>query len=543
MDQKLDEKLPEKLAELDIHSWIKLHGIKNEQGLPLDFRDHLFLYDIYVDESPKLVCYKSAQIGFTTMALLKSMWLAKTKGMDIIYTMPTADDIKTIVGGKSNRLITQNLILQQYVKDKDSIEQKQVGNNLIYFRGTWTERAALSVSSDLNIHDEEDRSKQPTIQQYASRLQHSKYKWEWHFSNPSVEGNGVSRYWSVSDQKHWFIRCNSCDTEQFLSWPESVDIHKRLFICKHCGTSLSRDERRVGRWVRKYKGREYSGYWISLLMAPWITAEEIIKYYETKSIEYFTNFVLGLPYVGEGNQVTPDIIYRNCSSEINNQERVVIGCDSGLKKHYVLGNKDGIFYAGIARGWEEIDSLLKKYERSIAVIDALPDLTAPRQLREKYPGRVFLCHYVRDRKTYQIIHWGQGDELGNVNVDRNRGLQMVIDDFADKKVPLQGTPDDWAEFASHWDTLYKIFEPDSLGVPQFRWESSSGLDHWCHACLYWRCGMDKFRNDGGKIFTGELDMFPTSAPILVGKDGDTILHQTTKRLVMPEKVEDNDWRT
>lgn len=501
------------LSQISIHAWIQEHQIRNEAGNPIDFRDHLFLFDIYADNSAKLVCFKAAQIGFSTMAILKSLWLAKTQGLDIIYTMPTASDMKDFVGGKVNRLITQNPILLEYVKDKDSIEQKQIGDSIIYYRSTWTERAAIAVSSDLNIHDEEDRSNQSVIQQYASRLQHSSRKWEWHFSNPSVEGNGVSRYWSLSDQKHWFITCGGCGREQYLSWPESIDTRKRCYQCKHCKRELTRDERRVGRWVRKFKDREYSGYWISLLMAPWITADEIIKYHETKSAEYFSNFVLGLPYVGEGNQVTPDIIYRNCTPEINAQERVVIGCDSGLKKHYVLGNKDGIFYAGITPTWETIEQLLAKYERSIAVIDALPDLTEPRRLREKYPGRVFLCHYARDRKTMQIVRWGKNEELGNVVVDRNRGLQMVIDDFANKMVPLQGTQDDWSEYQSHWATLYKLTEVDALGVPTFSWESSNGLDHFCHATLYWRVGMDRFKNDGGKIFTGDDTDFPKSTYI------------------------------
>jgi hypothetical protein len=273
-------------------------------------------------------------------------------------------------------------------------------------------------------------------------------------------------------------------------------------------------------------------------MAPWITAAEIIKYHETKSAEYFANFVLGLPYVGEGNQVTPDIIYRNCTPDINAQERVVIGCDSGLKKHYVLGNKDGIFYAGIAQDWSEIDSLLKKYERSVAVIDALPDLTEPRRLREKYPGRVFLCHYARDRKTMQIVRWGKGEELGNVVVDRNRGLQMVIDDFAAKKIPLQGTQDDWAEYQSHWDTLYKVTTLDTLGVPTFSWESSNGLDHFCHATLYWRVGMDRFKNDGGKIFTGEIAEFPTSSYI---RPDDTMPYKP--KFAYPNQEPVQDWRT
>lgn len=339
------------LSDISICAWLQENRIKNEKGELIDFRDHLFLLDIYEDNSPKLVCYKAAQIGFTTMALLKSIWLAKMKGLDIIYTMPTVTDVREIIGGKINRLISNNPILLDYVKDKDSIEQKQIGDNTIYYRGTWTEKSALGVSSDLNIYDEEDRSKQEVIQQYASRLQHSKYKGEWHFSNPSVEGNGVSRYWGRSDQKHWFIKCQGCLHEQFLSWPENIDMETRQFICKSCHKVLTREERRVGRWVKKYKDREYSGYWISLLMAPWITADEIIKYHETKSAEYFANFVLGLPYVGEGNQVTPDIIFRNCTPTVNKQERVVIGCDSGLKKHYVLGNKNGLFYAGIAHDW------------------------------------------------------------------------------------------------------------------------------------------------------------------------------------------------
>ena len=506
-----------KLADISIHAWIQENQIKNEQGIPIDFKDHLFLYDIYADTSQKLVCYKAAQIGFSTMAILKSLWLAKMRKMDIIYTMPSSSDMKDFVGGKINRIISQNPILLNYVKDKDSIEQKAVGESIIYYRGTWTEQAAIAISSDLNIHDEEDRSKQAVIQQYASRLQHSKHKYEWHYSNPSVEGNGVSRYWSQSDQKHWFIKCGGCKKEQYLSWPESIDQERKCFQCKECKKELTQEERRVGRWIKKYQNKEFSGYWISLLMAPWVKASEIINYYETKNAEYFANFVLGLPYVGEGNQVTPDIIYRNCTQTTNTQEgRIVIGCDSGLKKHYVLGNKDGIFYYGVTPTWDTIDELLRKYPQSIAVIDALPDLTEPRRLREKYNGRVFLCHYAKDRKTFQIIRWGTKQEAGNVTVDRNRGLQMVVDDFTNKKIPLQGTPDDWELFQSHWATLYKVTENDTLGVPQSTWETSTGMDHWCHASLYWRVGMDRFRNDGGQIFTGEIPNFQTSVPIING---------------------------
>lgn len=113
---------------------------------------------------------------------------------------------------------------------------------------------------------------------------------------------------------------------------------------------------------------------------------------------------------------------------------------------------------------------------------------------------------------------------------------MVIDDFASKKIPLQGTQDDWSEYASHWDTMYKVTTVDALGVPQSVWETSNGMDHFAHATLYWRVGMDKFKNDGGKIFDGERTMFPSAPTILMD---DTL---PFKAQPIYEQVQEDDWR-
>jgi len=116
-------------------------------------------------------------------------------------------------------------------------------------------------------------------------------------------------------------------------------------------------------------------------------------------------------------------------------------------------------------------------------------------------------------------------------------MQMVIDDFANKKIPLQGTQDDWQEFQSHFDTLYKVTTVDALGVPNFSWESSTGLDHFCHATAYWRTGMDKFRNDGGKIFSGELTHFPIATQV---SPSETMPWRP--RFALPEQDDHSDWR-
>ena len=175
--------------------------------------------------------------------------------------------------------------------------------------------------------------------------------------------------------------------------------------------------RRVGEWVNKYEMGsrrkiendfvtvDFRGYWINLMMAPWTSAKEIIKLSKVKSEEYFYNFVLGLPYTGSGNVVTEETITKNIKDEkiSTDGSRVIIGIDTGIISYYVVGNAKGIFEYGSCEGYDDIEKLLKKYPRSVAIFDQGGDLTAPRKLRDKYQGRIFLCHYSVDRKTYQLV--------------------------------------------------------------------------------------------------------------------------------------------
>ena len=531
------KELINKLESENILIWLDNQRIKTEDGKDIDFYNHRYLWDIYNDWSPKIVCLKAAQICFTITAIIKAIYAAKHKKLNIIYTLPSEGDINDIVSSKVNNIINNNPILQEWIKDKDSIQQKRVGDRTMYFRGTKTERAALAVSSDLNIHDEEDRSDQQVIAQYSSRLQHSDYKWEWHFSNPSVKGNGVDRYWEVSDQKHWFIKCPHCGAWQYLSWPDSIDMEKEIYICKECGKELSDDVRRKGVWVQKYKNREWSGYWISLLMAPWVSAKEIINYYKTKPQGYFYNFVLGLPEPSSTiSQVDPDMIYKNCFQFVNSQTRPVIGVDIGTTIHYVIGNKEGLFYYNKTKQFDDLEKLLLRFKDAIMVIDAGPDIFRVRDLREKFMGRVFLCHFTKDRKTMQLIRWGKDQEFGNVLADRNRMIQIVVDEFNDGRITLQGTRDDWKEYYQHWSTMYRTTEIDKLGTPVYEWLSTTGNDHWCLATTYWRIGMDKF-SEMGEVFQNvqksSIKIVPTVD--LTGKIENPAL---IKQILKPK----NDWR-
>lgn len=506
-------------ATQSIHLFIESYKITNDQGQPLDFTNHPYLWDIFCDFTPKQAILKAAQIGFSTTANIKALWLAKNKKMDIIYTLPSGGDISDFVSGKTNRIISHNPIFQEWTANMDSIEQKRVGQNVIYFKGTWTERAAIATPADLYISDETDRSKQDVVTQYQTRLQHSQFGWAWYFSNPSVPGMGVDKHWQTSDQKHWFVKCD-CGHKGYMTLDNIMHKgDKAYFGCAECGKEL---DRRRGEWVRKYQDRDSSGYWISLLMAPWVSAQDVLDKKKEYGEQKFANFVLGTPYIGKGSTLTRQMLMQNLTSKINPQDtRPIIGVDTGVGINYVVGNSNGIFFYDKCEDYGPIETLLKRWPNAIAVIDQGGDIIGPRKLREQYPHRVFLCYFGHDRKNDELIRWNDKD--GTVIADRNKMIQMVVDEYTEKRIPLYGTEADWEDYWLEWSGMYRTSEDNVLQQPVFKWNKpSTGRCDYPFATVYWRIGMDRYLQNTSTFHDPSHTSF-ASAGLDVSPDGTTFL--------------------
>ena len=496
------------LLDNGILDWIASNRIKNEKGDPIEWDNHPFLIDIYDDQAQNLTVMKAAQVGMSTLQILKNHRDAKRYKMDVIYTLPTDNDVKTFVGGKVNRIIANNPSMIKDVADKDSIEQKKVGNSMIYFRGTWTKKAAIMVTADRLVHDEKDSSKLDIIADYQARTQHSQFKQTHTFSHPSLPEVGVHADWIKSDQKHWFIKCNHCNHWQYLSWDTdnpnkmSIDIEKKIFICKKCKKEIPDWVRVSGQWVPKYKDKQWSGYWVSLLMAPWMSAKMLVDKYQNKDTtdEFFYTKILGLPYADGSSKLLRDSFFQNLTNKPyapNRDERVVIGIDTGLKIDYVIGNKTGLFYQGDAKDYDELDRLMQRWPRAIAVIDSGGDLIGSRKFFERWTGRVFLCALKGYTETKELVRWSKGDEHGACSADRNRLIQLLIDEFRNKRIPVHGTENDWFEYWCDWNNLSKIkvLDPDTNQVKGYKW-ARSGRDHRALATVFWRVGMMRFAGMG-----------------------------------------------
>lgn len=475
--------------------WVIDNKIKNEKGHPLEFNNHRFLKDIYGDFSQIQVVRKASQVGFTVMKILKAFYLAKFRNYSLIYTLPTFSLAQEFGSAKVNALISNNRVLADLVEKKDSILQKQIGTNFIHFRGaspdTSQERKSeagvgIVLSADCLIADECDRSDQDILVQYESRLAASDFKGRWYFSNPTHPNTLSQQIYAQSDQKHWFVKCGNGHWQYLDYWK---NVKEGRFVCDKCGKEITNEERINGEWIKKYQNRDISGYWLSHLMMPWIAAKEIETAYETKDRAYFYNFVLGLPYIGSDVVINRDMVLRNIDlKEPNFQKNNALGVDVGLKKHWVLGNRQGIFRVGETDKWEDIEKLIKMYDVEIAVFDALPDLTEPRKLREKYPGIVWLHYFKKDVRKADFILWD--NKTHTVYSDRTKIIQQVQDEFNDRKIRFQMKPEELGSYISHWQTLYKTTEKDRMGIERDVWQSS-GQDHYAMATVYFRLALEK----------------------------------------------------
>jgi len=535
---------------LDIHDWIITEKIKNEKGDPIEFDDHPFLFDIYADKAQNMVVMKAAQVGLTTCEMLKNHFDAKKYKLDIIYTLPTDGDVKVMVAGKTNRIIENNPCMLEDVADKDSVESKRVGNSMIYFRGTWTKKAAMMTPADRLVHDEKDTSKLDIINDYQARLQHSKWKQTHTFSHPSLPETGVDIDWKKSDQKHWFYKCPHCNFWQFPSWnleditQMSIDIENKKFVCKKCRKEIPNYVRREGQWVAKYKDRPWSGYWVPLLIAPWVSADYIVEKHLDPDVtdEFFYTKVLGLPYADASSKLLRKSFLQNLTHKSyapSSDERVVIGIDTGLRIDYVVGNDKGLFHHADANDYADLDNLMQRWPNAIAVIDQGGDLIGSRKFFERWAGRVYLCALTGDRTTKELVRFGRGDEQGAVTADRNRMIQLVIDEFRFKRIPVHGTEEDWFEYWLDWNNLHKlkILDPDTNQIKNYKWVRN-GRDHRALATVFWRVGMRRFSGTGD-IPQGPVDLNPNS--YMVNPD-QTVDFNPEEMFGLEINEDESDWR-
>lgn len=492
---------PEFLDSMSPLSWALSRQLVNETQNPIEFNKHRFLIEPFADLHPDQVIKKSAQIGFSVTAILKSIWLAKYYKLNIIYALPTNDIIKGFVQPKVDSLITSNPAVRSLITN-DSLSLKQVGERFIHFKGTGSQREAISTSADLLVVDEYDRSLDMlVVNTFDSRLQASDYAWRWRFSNPSQVGFGVDGLYEDSDQMHWMVKCSKCSHDWYMDWePDGrvhfVDREARAFRCGGCKSILSDVDRTNGRWVAKYPSRTHRrGYWISQMMAPWVSAARIIDQYDESGIEFFYQFVLGKAYTPTDLIVNRETILRACAPSLIPKVGVVMGVDQDASGQYwVAMTSQGIFAYGKTESWEELEHLKLTYNATV-VCDPAPFPTYPKILAEKYPD-FYLC-YFKESKHLNIVEW-----KGHlVYADRTRLLDTVATEIAQAKLLFRQRPYELEEYIKDWSNLYRTTVEETDGRTKSKWlKKENRNSDYSFATAYARVALSRALGGGSSTF-------------------------------------------
>ena len=498
--QELAEFTEEDVDHNSIIAWINNNNIMTENEEPFEFDNHRFLIQPMQDMTPEQYWAKCAQVGGTDSIMLKSAYLAIHYRLNVGYVLPTRSVVKDFIKPKVNKLYQNNPAIAKHLT-ADTENLKQLGTRFVYFRGAFSENDAIGIQMDAVMGDEYDRSNQRVLKTYRSRLDASKWRLYWLFSNPSIPGFGVDEGFQKSDQMHWFVECGRCGHEMFIDYKfDNTNKNHYVFVisrepgneqgfyaCGNCHNEITDTERQNGRWVAKYPKRKIRGYWFSQLFMPWIPASKIIKD-DGEDQAFFHNFTLGKAYVNADSKITRNMILNAYVRDRPKDGMRYLGIDTGKDMHWVLGDSEGAIDWGSTKSWDEIERIIVS-NKALTVIDPNPNPRKPLELVKSHPALVYLNYYVEDTKTSEISVWAsQKNKMrhNTINTDRTRAFDRQLYFVGNMGTMYKHeNQNKLEEMIEHWDNINRLIEDRPQGGQKAVWRRPVGkADHLAHANIY-----------------------------------------------------------
>lgn len=492
--------------------------MRTERRTLLDFRQAPYTRQILLDDRPHHVCIACAQSRKTVTYLTKVFWKSVypqsvgRKACSAIYTFPTQGDVNEFSGVRAKTMIESSPLLYPMLTRINSASVKRfVNGSVIYFRGTFTERAAISVPADIVIHDEYDRSKMDVMQMYSDRLRAAVLPHTYRFSTPTIPGFGVADAWQDTDQNEWVWRCGKCGHDQIFapmdgqtSWSDGLDVEsaEAHFLCTRCHAYVERSWVEAGHWEPMNPGAARAGYHISGIMPPEVTAQRLKEEYDlAKFIELFIQGHIGLPAVSGEKQITEDMIrFGEWTNTLSHPGPTFAGIDQGKKLDFVatLGNGKVVSVQRFD-DWDSVASAMKTLNVRLLVGDSQPDSRPLQKMVQDFPGRVYLADYslgrMVDDKVYALnahdpfvrIH-----RTGGLDLTRDR-IMMGGQEGGDMWPACQ--PELRRDLISHLIAPMRTLEFDAHGQPVAIWKTDKP-DHLRHAHLYATMAVEVYRECG-----------------------------------------------
>ena len=509
-------KAKEKLTseELDSYfTWVRSVWV-NSRGEFLDFEEHKYLVDIYKDQHPNLVFQKCAQGGLSERLISEAVWVCDRLRKNSMYVFPTSSQLSDFAQARlepvfnfSDYLSRITGVLSKDEKSEKNVEAgkkiqkvglKQIRDNFLYLRGSQNQQQIISVDADVVYLDERDRFIQEHVPYIDKRTLHSTLRWRREASTPTYPGKGVNESYLKSDQRVWMLTCKHCKLEQELDFFFNIDFKRKKTVCKQCKKPINR--LKIGRWVAQNPKSNIHGYKISGVHNPRRTVKELIESYEKSQetgfsgIQQFYNQVLGLPYEAEGKTLLLSEL-GNCTQNYE-APNYVTGCFAGVdvgedRHHMIISKKigDKLRYVWIGTVSEffgpmdSIESLMRRFQIQVLVIDAKPETKQVKEMIEKFYGKVFAAYY--PTRKFDVQNYFLFDDFkSEVYIDRTISLDYLVSDIQNELIEL---PSNAKYIKNFYEQMTAMTRQTVMNLRNGREEArwmERGPDHFLHAANY-----------------------------------------------------------
>jgi hypothetical protein len=506
----IDERFDRGETPLPFHEWVeKLPVILD--GKPFTYHQHEYLKTPYQDPHPHIVEKKAAQMGLTSKAMLRAVYGARYGSYrGILYLFPSKSDVSDFSRGRVSPLIDDNPdTIGAWIQDTDSTNLKRIHDSFIYFRGMRSSLGLKSIPVDFIIYDELDEGPQNAVDKANERMSHSQVKHILKLSNPTLPDFGIDKAFQETDQRHWLLKCEKCGEYTCMedTFPNCLlEIGERVIrACCKCKSELDPSN---GEWVAKKPSiTDKRGYQYSQLFSQFVDPAEILHQFRTSTnLTDFYNLKIGVAYVEAENRLTIEEVLSLCGDEgIFTQDHgpCSMGVDQGKDLHVVIGKRHyrkagKIIHLGIYKDWEELDRLMKVFNVSQCVVDALPETRNARAFAERHRGRVFLNYYSEHQKGKYA--WNERDLT--VTCNRTESLDASHNEIMNGRIILPKECGVVREFAQHLHNVAKKLEEDEETGSKRYVYVKLGPDHFRHAFNYEAMA----RQYGEDSFFGDCDI-------------------------------------
>ena len=512
--EEIETLTPDQIASDNAGYWADINDIQLQRG-PFTFVGHEYQLEPMQNKC-KRICYRKAtRGGFSEVEILKSLhgMIHRRYEEGVLYLFPTTDDVQEFSKSRFDPLLAANRqAIGRFVKPggkgTDTVSLKKVHKAFLYLRGARLseKRGEVSESTKMKsigvdkvVFDEVDHMDKEVIAKARGRYYDSPWQEEVYIGNPIVPGEGVDEQFQLSDQRHWWRKCDSCGewtcAELFFMEDPERCVGTRsdgtgYIACKKCGREVIV---KGGEWQPMVASNtDYMrGYGWSQLSSAVCDPLDILRDFREPpegNLSDVYRLRLGLPHVSAEDQLTLAQVYECCGHDgmaYSHPGPCAMGVDVGIKKHIIIGARTGnnqyrIFKTIQLSEWSDIHDIARKFHVRSAVIDIRPyqDSVKKFQADERYP--VFLCEYSNNpayTRTWDI-------KRGIV-----KDYRTALFDLTHRIVTTPGMltiprySDEIKEFAVQMCGTFKVLETNKrTGAKEYRYKGKN--DHYRNALNY-----------------------------------------------------------